>query len=356
MAGEGSSYNDSNRAFLQAFLARSSLTFDEARPILAAIFTTHGRFSIIYGVIGGIANGGKEKRRMLATDVTEVEFNNYIAMANKAISPFDLEIRNTEHQISGKRTYSLINSTDSPTTQLATSYSADEISYLKRVLDFMFETNNTPRKEIMAITSMEAVRLAKAPTDSSRETQTGPVTQGSSGQSLTMVQAQKMLDNLVVEGWLEKSMKGFYSLSPRALMELRGWLVDTYNDVEEEEEGEGGVLKIKSCFSCKGIITVVSILFACDFLPAHSIQGQRCPRGTCGCRLHEICVDKFFRFQKSTKCPVCKTADWKDNKSFVGELVLTSTDEYLQGRRRSVVNGIGSHVQREPARGNQEQG
>lgn len=208
---------------------------------------------------------------MLATDVSEVDFNNYIRMANKAISPFDLEIRDTEHQISGKRIYSLINSTDNPLTQLATSYTADEISYLKRVLDFMFENNNTARKEIMAITSMDAVRLAKAPNDSSstsRESQqqqtgsaavaTTTTTQGSSGQSLTMVQAQKMLENLVVEGWFEKSAKGFYSLSPRALMELRGWLVDTYNDTEEEEEVEAGVLKIKSCFSCKGIITVVS--------------------------------------------------------------------------------------------------
>lgn len=230
----------------------------------------------------------KERRRTLATDVSEAEFNNYITMANKAISPFDLEIRNTEHQISGKRTYSLINSTDNPITQLATSYTADEISYLKRVLDFMFETNNTTRKEIMAITSMDAVRLAKAPNDSSSSTSSSggggggggresqqngsgaaaataaaaavTTTQGNSGQSLTMVQAQKMLDNLLVEGWFEKSVKGFYSLSPRALMELRGWLVDTYNDVEEDEEGEAGVLKIKSCFSCKGIITVVSAL------------------------------------------------------------------------------------------------
>lgn len=48
MAEEGSFYNDSNRAFLQAFLARSSLTFDEARPILAAIFTTHGRFPNLF--------------------------------------------------------------------------------------------------------------------------------------------------------------------------------------------------------------------------------------------------------------------------------------------------------------------
>jgi hypothetical protein len=35
-------YNDSNRAFLQAFMARSSMTFDEARPVLAAIFSVQG--------------------------------------------------------------------------------------------------------------------------------------------------------------------------------------------------------------------------------------------------------------------------------------------------------------------------
>ena len=35
-------YNNTNRAFLQAFLARSTLTYDEAKPILAAIFTAHG--------------------------------------------------------------------------------------------------------------------------------------------------------------------------------------------------------------------------------------------------------------------------------------------------------------------------
>lgn len=39
---DDSGYNSSNRAFLQAFLARSTLTLDEAKPILAAIFTAHG--------------------------------------------------------------------------------------------------------------------------------------------------------------------------------------------------------------------------------------------------------------------------------------------------------------------------
>lgn len=54
---------------------------------------------------------------------------------------------------------------------------------------------------------------------------------------------------------------------------------------------------------------------------------------------------------------MCKTTDWKDNKCFVGERVVTSTDEYLQSRRRSGVNGAGSQVRKDrpvAARGNVE--
>lgn len=298
---DGSQYNNSNRAFLQAFLARSTLTFDEAKPILAAIFSVH------------------ERRKVLPKDVTEADFHTYISAANGAISAFDLEIRSTEHQTSRKRTYALINSTDDPITQLATSHTADEISYVKRVLDAMFETNNTPRKEIMAVSSTEAVRLAKAPTDPSRETQNGSATQGSSGQSLTMMQAEKTLKNLVVEGWLELSDKNYYSLSPRALMELRGWLMDTYND-DEGDDGER-IVKIRTCMACKEIITI----------------GQRCPNMACGCRLHDICIEKFFRVQKATSCPRCKS-DWTNNKNFVGERVVTSA---AQGKKRSGMGASG---------------
>lgn len=38
-------YDDANRAFLQAFMARSSMTFEEAQPILAAIRSIHGTYT-----------------------------------------------------------------------------------------------------------------------------------------------------------------------------------------------------------------------------------------------------------------------------------------------------------------------
>lgn len=202
-----------------------------------------------------------EKRETLPEDVTEADFNAYVSAANHVISPYDLEIRSTYHQTSRTRVYALVNSTSDPITQLATSHSADEISFLKRVLDAMFETYNTQRREIMAVTSMQATHLAKPPVGQRGETQNGAATQGSVGASITMSQAEKMMHAMVEEGWFEKSRKGFFSLSPRALMELRGWLMETYNDVGDDDEEEDGerVLKIKLCYACKEIITVVSL-------------------------------------------------------------------------------------------------
>lgn len=86
-----------------------------------------------------------------------------------------------------------------------------------------------------------------------------------------MVQAEKVLKSLVAEGWFEKSQAGYYSLSPRALMELRGWLIDTYNDEEDDEDDQ--TMRIKLCFACKEIITVVSVGLACQAFSTHMLLG-----------------------------------------------------------------------------------
>jgi len=66
---------------------------------------------------------------------------------------------------------------------------------------------------------------------------------------------------------------------------------------------------------------------------ADRLQGQRCPKKDCLCRLHDICTQNFFRVQKANKCPLCRT-EWT-GKDFVGEKAVTTTEKYLQGKRRS---------------------
>jgi hypothetical protein len=146
----------------------------------------------------------------------------------------------------------MVNTTSDLQTQLATSYTPDEIAFVKRVLDAMFETNNTQNREVMAVKGLEAMKLAKAPRDHESAVGATQNTQGSAAMGITQDRAEKILDQLVDEDRFEKSRRGFYSLSPRQLMELRGWLVETYN--EEDDEWQ----RIKSCEGCKEIVTVVS--------------------------------------------------------------------------------------------------
>lgn len=240
--GGGSVYTDANRAFLQAFLARSVLTLDTARPIIAACATY------------------QEKREILPQDITVEDFNDYISNANRRLSPLDLEIRSTFHQQTRERIYALVNTTSDPLTQLATTYTPDEIAFVKKILDFMFEgQNNRGKKEAMCISGIEAIQVGQA--SNRRHTREGEenATQHAAG-VLSGKDVENLLHKLLDEGWLEKSRAGFYSLSPRALMELKGWLVDTYND--EDEDGNKKE-KVKFCQACNEIITVVSAYSLC---------------------------------------------------------------------------------------------
>lgn len=178
----------------------------------------------------------------------------------------------------------------------------------------MFETYNTRRHEVQAITSLQALekKVLKGTGGATPRPESAAVDRG-----LTQEQAERTLEGLVTEGWFERSKEGWFTLSPRALMELRGWLVETYNDSDEPEEWQ----RIKFCEACKEIVTV----------------GQRCQNRECGVRLHDICQTAFWASRPSKRCPTCETP-W-DGKAFVGQRTITTTEDYLKGKRRS--SGVG---------------
>ena len=199
-------YDNTHRAFLQAFLSRGTLTYEDSKPLLAAIQTAN-----------------TPDRETLPNDITAEHFNLYIQAVNTAISPFDLEIRSAISQdptatATAPRLYALVNTTSDAATQLSTAHTADELAFVKRVLDAMFETHNTRRAEVLALTSMQALALSKAAGE----------TQAATG--LTRAEAERCLAALVAEGWLDLSAKGYYRLAARARMELRTWLIETYKE------------------------------------------------------------------------------------------------------------------------------
>ncbi|KAM3068336.1 hypothetical protein ACMFMG_009475 [Clarireedia jacksonii] len=246
-------------------------------------------------------------------EVSHEDFVSYISAAADHLSPFDYEIRSMKHQQSNEQIWALVNSTSDALTQLATSFSTEEMFYIKRVLDAMFETFNTKGREVMAITSQQAIHSSIIK-GAGRQSMGGDDMQ-TVDNGVTREGAERVLSNLVSQGWFERSRKGYYSLSPRALLELRGWLVDMYNDPDEPEEWQ----PIKNCEACKGIITV----------------GERCPRRECNIRLHSTCQTAYWNSRRNKKCPKCET-EW-DGRHFVGERVVTQTEDNLREKRRSGV-------------------
>ncbi|KAI9167145.1 Non-structural maintenance of chromosomes element [Paramyrothecium foliicola] len=295
----GHGYNDKNRAFLQAILARGTVTFEESRPILAAIFNAE-------------SNNEDEIR---PDQITEQEFQKYMTAASDAASLFDYEIRSTLHQVTRQRIYALVNTTSDPQTQLATTHNPEELAFIKRAFDAMFDKFNTPRMEVLAITEMQAIKLARP---DRRQTITqvegDEESQAPADKGLKHSEVETVLANLVDGGWLEKSREGFYSATPRMLLELRPWLVETYNDPDAETfEWQ----RIKFCEACKDIVTV----------------GLRCSERDCTLRLHDSCQDAFWRARRGKTCPRC-SREWTGSH-YVGERAVTMTEAFKKGQRRS---------------------
>lgn len=290
-------YGQPNRAFLQALISRGTLTLAESRPILAAIMSASGD-------------------RVDPSSVTLRDLDGFVHDARAVLSSLDYDIRRTQHQTTKEWVYALVNLHSDPATQLATTHTPDEISFIKRLLDAMFETYNTPRMEVMAVDEAQALKVSR-PSRNSRESNAGAngeePQEASKDKGLRHSEVLTLLSSLVSEGWLEKSRDGFYSLSTRSLLELWSWLVAAYNDTELD----GNWQRIKFCEGCKEIVTV----------------GQRCADRDCLARIHDICHDNVWPARAEKECPKCRKA-W-DGRHFVGERAVTETEAYRRGRGRS---------------------
>lgn len=283
-----SGWSHSHRAFLQALMSRGTLTLREAQTVAA-------------GILSAADEGG---RGVGPDSVTEQQIRHLVSKAREAVAPLDYDIRSTYHQATRELVWALINAHSDPSTQLATSRTPDEMAFIKRLLDAMFETYNTQRQEVMAVTAAQARKVARP---SARDADGDePRTQQAADKGLKHSEIERLLPSLVEEGWFELSDEGFYSLGVRSLMELQTWLLETYNDPDADA---GDWQRIKFCEACKEIVTV----------------GQRCPDRDCNVRLHDICTEAFWRTRRGGQksCPKCQTA-WT-GQNFVGERSVTET-------------------------------
>ncbi|RMZ72377.1 hypothetical protein GMOD_00010240 [Pyrenophora seminiperda CCB06] len=283
-----------------SFHTHGILTTDETKTILAHIMTA-----------------SNPTRPYHPSDIHPPLLLTTLQTLNTRLLPLDYEIRPTKSQSQPPTTYyALVNNASDALTQLATTLSVPEMGFLRRLLDCMFETNCTQVREVMAVKGTMAVNLARPGRGGRDGRQSGVHGMGEGEEEggvapdpgISLHEAEALLAKLVDNSFLEKSPRGYYSLAPRSLLELRSYLKETYNDDgdddEEEGGGGGGVIRIRDCHGCKEIVTV----------------GIRCNNRVCGVRWHDGCANAWYRGSKGgreRRCPLCKTVC--GGNVFVGE-------------------------------------
>jgi hypothetical protein len=154
----------------------------------------------------------------------------------------------------------------------------------------MFDTNNTKTREVMALKHTEASQLARPRRNRNSQAPGEEIDAG-----ISIHEADTTLHTLVQLGFFHKTGVSavYYSLAPRALMELRAYLKETYNEPPSAPDADDGITRIRDCEGCRDIVT----------------HGIRCSNRECGVRWHDACANSYYRGRREggRKCPVCET-------------------------------------------------
>jgi len=236
-----SEYNSSHRLFMQSMLSHRILDESRAEDI-------YHKVCDIVGVDSG-------------------DFGDFVAVINKEITDVDLALRRSVDQYNSSAIIALVNTKGDEVAQLATTYTANEIAFFKRVLELIVTADN----EAFALSSMAAIREGPRLKP--------PISQRDS---------EDLLNRLVADKWLMKRSDGYYVLHMRSIIELQSYLKETF----EQEVFE--------CLMCMEIVTM----------------GERCSQGRCEVRLHLHCAAGYFpdpQTEAEIKCPTCTSAWSRDN-------------------------------------------
>ncbi|CCM02353.1 uncharacterized protein FIBRA_04448 [Fibroporia radiculosa] len=229
-----------------------------------------------------------------ANDVVDIPFSNdraswdtFLQGVNDTLDPLHLAIKTTHVQSNGQEICMLVNAKSDDVAQVATDYTATEITYFKAVVEQIMLAPH----ESYSVTSLAALREV-----------------GALKINMTKSQAEIVLSSFVANGWLTKSKHGRYSLSLRTLIELESYLRNNFPD------------ELLECTLCEETVT----------------EGIACYTANCKARLHTHCYAKYKR-QKQI-CPAC-SVNWSSDANLrkllpIGEEAFKTGQEQSKRRTR----------------------
>ncbi|XP_037111622.1 non-structural maintenance of chromosomes element 1 homolog isoform X1 [Syngnathus acus] len=181
------------------------------------------------------------------------QLDNYIDTINSNLEPMFMQIRKGMCEESGVQHYALVNMIETDATTMTTDYADHELEIFRKVMDLIVDS------ETGRVYSTEILNCAKSLTKKTKKRDT-----------------EELLNRLVQDNWLiEKN--GEYCLSTRCIIEMEQYIRTMYQD------------QVKVCRICRNI----------------AFQSQICENPTCGIKIHNPCVARFFRGATEPRCPAC---------------------------------------------------
>ncbi|ORY38856.1 hypothetical protein BCR33DRAFT_853824 [Rhizoclosmatium globosum] len=229
-------------------------TSDESESLSSANEVASGVSFVVHGVVAARVVDELTLVRLcqrLAAFSPRMCVRPVVAAANAALAHIDLVLAEAVHPLSGVKHFAVVNAAADDPAQLATAFPRRTCPR-----ETNHKSNRHKRRRVFSIHSHDALRLASA-------------------LKLKASDAERVLDSLVSNSWLTKE-NSFLSLSLRALMELKAFLRDEFEDF------------CLNCSVCKEIVTT---------------HYERCSTATCPGRLHKFCAGVYFNAGNARKCP-----------------------------------------------------
>ncbi|KAI8618104.1 Nse1 non-SMC component of SMC5-6 complex-domain-containing protein [Chytriomyces sp. MP71] len=183
-------------------------------------------------------------------------FAAFMSALNEHLAFLDLEFASLADPDSGRRYWALVNTAADDVAQFATTLNANEIAFLKKVIQLIM-TADDGVFQIPVSEALHESKLAK----------------------LTMQATETLIDTIIGSGWLAKNEHGWLRLGLRAIMELKTYLKEEFED------------QVQYCSVCKELCTT---------------SYEKCSDPACPGRLHKACSAHFYgdRVSAATrKCP-----------------------------------------------------
>ncbi|XP_041838168.1 non-structural maintenance of chromosomes element 1 homolog [Melanotaenia boesemani] len=182
------------------------------------------------------------------------KLDDFIDTINSKLQPLFMQIRKGMSEDNGQQFYALVNTTETDITRMSSDYADNELELFKKTMDLIVSSENGKASSTEILNCADTI----------------------SNKKLKKSETEHLLNRLIHDKWLCEQ-QGEYTLSTRCIIEMEPYIRTMYQD------------QVKVCQICHNV----------------AFQCQICENPTCGIKIHNPCVARFFKGRTEPRCPSC---------------------------------------------------